>query len=174
MLLILALPALAAFPNVASARSTHPENKLVDFERSGAWEIWCIEQGDTREVICDLNLVIIYKPHPDFRAMIPRVYLAAAEDYWIEFEHEFQTSLSDLSRTGDGARFSMRDCDRPCTLRGAPAQRFVEFLATSEAVKVHFTDYLVQDFSVDFDLEGFREGLSLLKDMQLRNLKRDQ
>ena len=154
---------------VVEARSTHPDNKVVDFERSGAWEIWCIKQGDTGEVLCDLNLVIIYKPHPDFRAMIPRVYLNTEGEYWIEIDYEFQTSFSSgYLEAEDGARFELTDCDRPCNLRGEEAAHFVDFLATNRTVTVNFRDYLVQSFEIGVDLEGFKEGLPLLKKMQLR------
>ncbi len=153
----------------AGARSTHPDNKVADFERSGAWEIWCIKLGDTGETICDLNLVIVYKPHPDFRAMIPRVYWSEAHGYFIEFEYERQTGLSSAHlEAGSGEKFVFGDCDRPCLLGGREARAFVAFLENSSTLKIHFSDYIFQDFSVDVDLDGFREGLELLKRMQAR------
>lgn len=149
------------------ARSRHPDNKVVEFQRSGAWEIWCIRQGDTGEVICDLNIVVIYQPHPDFRAMIPRVYMAQSDEYWIEIEYELQTSFSaGFLESDSGARLELGNCDRPCILHRAEARRFVEFLKGSSSVSVNFRDYLIQEFEIDIDLKGFAEGLPLLKQMQ--------
>ena len=157
----------ALLPVTAVSRSTHPDNTVADFERSGAWEIWCIKQGDTGKVICDLNLVIIYKPHPDFRAMIPRVYYTQKKGFMIEFEYEFQTSFSDgYLVAGSGQRFDLSDCDRPCILKGVEAGEFVSFLRDSQSMRVVFDDYLVQEFDVEFDLDGFNQGVDLLKKMQ--------
>ena len=151
------------------ARSKHPDNKVVEFKRSGAWEVWCIKLGDTGEIVCDLNLVIIYKPHPDFRAMIPRIYWTNRNKYVVEFEYERQTSFSSAYlESKSGTRFSLNKCNRPCWMKGSDATEFVEFLAENTDLKIAFTDYFIQDFQVDFDLEGFKTGLDLLKEMQMR------
>ena len=158
---------IAALPLTAASRSTHPDNEVADFERSGAWEIWCIKQGDTGKVICDLNLVIIYKYHPDFRAMIPRVYYTPKQGYMIEFEYEFQTSFSDgYLLADDGQRFDLSGCDRPCIFEGAQAAEFVSFLRNSQSMRVVFDDYLVQEFDIEFDLNGFDQGVDTLEKMQ--------
>lgn len=153
----------------AEGRSEHPGNELVEFASSDSWEIWCIRLGDTGEIVCDLNQVIIYMPHPDFRAMIPRVYWTEKEQYRVEFEYERQTSFSDAGLVStSGGEFSLDHCDRPCLMHGATAAEFVRFLENSTDVQIRFTDYFVQDFLVDLDVEGFAHGLDLLRQMQTR------
>ncbi len=153
----------------AGARSKHPDNKLVEFKRSGAWEIWCIKLGDSGQIVCDLNLVIIYKPHPDFRAMIPRVYWTARGTYAVEIEYERQTSFSSaFIESESGARFALQACERPCWLKGVEADKFVAFLTENTGLKISFSDYFIQDFQIDFDVRGFKQGLGLLKAMQTR------
>ena len=151
------------------ARSKHPDNEVVEFKRSGAWEVWCIKLGDTGEIVCDLNLVIIYKPHPDFRAMIPRVYWTKDRAYAIEIEYERQTSFSNAYLGSEsGARFALNQCDRPCWMNGSDANEFVGFVAENAGLKINFTDYFFEDFQIDFDAEGFKQGLDFLKEMQVR------
>lgn len=145
----------------------NPDNKLVDFKRSGAWEIWCLDIGRTGRIECDLNIVLNYMPNPNFRAMIPRVYVDAEGAPYLRLDYEAQTSLSrGYVQIDDGARFSLSGCGRPCIIEGASARQLVALLDRGKSAEIHFHDYVVEAFDVPIDLDGFADGLVALRQMQ--------
>jgi hypothetical protein len=144
-----------------------PKNRLVSFRQSGAWEIWCVDVGGSGRVDCDLNIVLNYVPNPNFRAMIPRIYLADDGKPLVRIDYEWQTDFSrGFIQADDGSRYSLADCARPCRIDGREAQTLVDLLAGATAAQIHFQDYLVEAFDVSIDLDGFAEGLARLREMQ--------
>jgi len=157
----------------AGARAhDNPDNKLVEFRRSGAWEIWCLDIGATGRVECDLNIVINYVPNPNFRGMIPRVYVADDGNPFIRIDYEAQTSFGKgYIQAGDGARLSLEDCGRPCIIEGADARRLIELLSAASSAAIHFHDYVLESFDVAIDLDGFALGLPALRELQAKYRK---
>ena len=149
-------------------RDADPDDKLVDYRKSGAWEIWCIHRAVSDQVVCDMNIVLNYQPHPDFRAVIPRVYLDQAGKPWLRLELEWQTSVANGFIQVDDRSFALADCDKPCTIRGEQAQALTQELARGRSATLHIRDYVVQEFAIPIDLEGFRQGLEWLAQMQAR------
>lgn len=144
-----------------------PSNRLVSFARSGAWEVWCLDVGGTGKIECDLNLVINYVPNPNFRGMIPRVYLAADGSPFLRLDYESQTSFARGYVQPDGGQpFSLAECERPCIVDGPPARDLIERLAAAKSATIHFHDYLVEAFHLPIDLDGFADGLRKLRAMQ--------
>jgi hypothetical protein len=170
---------LIAFPIVlggvalaaAGARAhDNPDNKLVEFGRSGAWEVWCLDIGGTGRIACDLNIVINYVPNPNFRGMIPRVYLAEDGAPFWRLDYEAQTSFRRGHVEVDGGpRFSLAACDRPCIIEGAEARRLIDLLSQGRSATIHFHDYVVETFDVAIDLKGFAGGLDLLRALQAKH-----
>ncbi len=118
----------------ATAGSAHddPGNKLVDFARSGAWEVWCLDVGGSGRIDCDLNIVVNYVPNPNFRGLIPRVYLADDDEPLWRIDYETQTSFGrGYVQVDDEPRFSLAACERPCIIDGAEAHRLTELLSTA-------------------------------------------
>lgn len=152
-----------------TAQARDPDGKLVDFEKSGAWEIWCIDTRHRPRVVCDLNIVLRYKPHPDFRALIPRVFVDDDGSPWFLIEMERQTSVKrGFIRAGAQPAFSLSECGDPCTLEGDEARALVGLLSSADVAIFRIHDYLIQEFDVEIDLDGFRDGLQKLKEMQAR------
>ncbi|MEM7294862.1 MAG: hypothetical protein AAF420_15895 [Pseudomonadota bacterium] len=156
---------LAALSASALAHDGNPDNKLIKAENYGDWEIWCIDYGGTGDIRCNLNLVIVYKPRPDFRAMIPRIYVQG-DGYRLEIDKEWQTSF----RRGEialenGVVLSLSDCGSPCVVMwDNPTELFTQ-LSNNENAKIRFHDYLVEDFNIDFSLRGLPNGLSRLTEL---------
>jgi invasion protein IalB len=144
------------------------DNKLVEFKRSGAWEVWCIAQQGSGLVVCDLNQVLRYKPHPDFRAMIPRLFVDDS-GLRLEIETERQTSLQrGYIQVDENPPVSLSECGKPCRMRGPILDRLAGQLGNGVDATIRFHDHRVERFDVPLDLEGFSEGLSALRGMQAR------
>lgn len=145
----------------------NPGNKLVDFRRSGAWEIWCLDIGGAGRIECDLNIVLNYVPNPEFRGMIPRVYLGADGAPFLRLDYEAQTSFSRGYLQVDGSEpFPLSGCERPCMIKGASARQLVDRLSMGRTAAIHFHDHVVEAFDVPIDLDGFAGGLMALREMQ--------
>lgn len=156
----------------AAGGSAHdnPDNKLVDFAHSGAWEVWCVDVGGAGRIDCDLNIVVNYVPNPSFRGMIPRVYLAEDESPFWRIDYEAQTSFGRGHVQVDREpQFSLATCDRPCIIEGAEARRLTDLLSNGRSATIHFHDYLVEAFDVVIDLDGFATGLAVLRELQSKH-----
>lgn len=159
---------LACLLPTALSAHDNPNNKLADFRHSGAWEIWCLDIGGTGRIECDLNIVLNYVPNPNFRTMIPRVYVSADGAPYLRLDYEAQTSFGRGYVQVDDAPFSLADCDRPCIVRGQRAQQLVDLLSKGKSAVIHFHDYVVETFDVPIDLDGFAGGLVALRELQNR------
>lgn len=154
------------FPTQVPAHD-NPDNKLVDFKRSGAWEVWCLDIGGTGRIECDLNIVLNYVPNPGFRGMIPRVYVGPDGAPHLRLDYEAQTSFRrGYLQVDDGPPFSLAGCERPCIIEGASAQQLVDRLRSGRVAAIHFHDYVIEAFDVSIDLSGFADGLTALRDLQ--------
>ena len=166
MLAIYLAVAAALLPIQANAHDGNPNNKLVEFENHGAWEIWCIDYGGTGDIRCNLNLVLVYQPRPNFRAMIPRVFYRDNE-YRMEINTEWQTSLARGNLHFDETRvFSLSECGTPCVLEGKPLDQVLELMRASQQATIEFHDFLVEEFTIEFPLNGVVEGLHRLAELQ--------
>jgi invasion protein IalB len=168
--LVVALALVAAtlaLPRHAGAvRDTTPGNTVVDFARFGDWEVWCIRLVKTGAVVCDLNNVLNYVPNPNFRGLIPRVYLDADGLPYLEIETEFQTSLEQgWIETTDGSRFPFAGCGRPCRIDGDRAAALIALLGSGGAATLRLYDYFIEAHDVPVDLGGFGDGLATLKSL---------
>lgn len=143
-------------------------NKLVEFHSVGDWEIWCLKLENTGRVECNLNYVLRYKDHPDFRAMIPRVFVreGAAEMHW---GTEWQTNLErGFLAVGKDERLRFDNCDRPCVRKGAWFAKLLTLAAKNDEATLRFYDYVVQEFDEAIPLVGLRDGVPLLLKLQAR------
>lgn len=157
-----------AFPAQVQAHD-NPDNKLVDFKRVGAWEIWCLDIGGTGRIECDLNIVLNYVPNPNFRGMIPRVYAGPDGAPYLRLDYEAQTSFRrGYLQVDDGPQISLAGCERPCIIEGASARQLVDRLSSGRDAAIHFHDYVIETFDVSIDLDGFADGLTALREMQDR------
>lgn len=166
------LSGLGGVALAAAGGSAHdnPDNKLVDFARSGAWEVWCVDIGGAGRIDCDLNIVVDYVPNPNFRGMIPRVYLADDKSPFVRIDYEAQTSFDrGYVQVDDEPRFSLAACDRPCIIEGAEARRLTDLLSNGRSATVRFHDYLVETFDAAIDLDGFAAGLAVLRELQSKH-----
>jgi hypothetical protein len=168
-ILVVAVALLALFTPESRAR-TDENNRAVSFESVGAWEVWCIDIGGTGRVVCDLNVVVNYKPRPDFRAMIPRLFLDEKGAYSWRIDYERQTSFARGGiRTPEGGAFSLADCSRPCEILGDKAGQLVKLLAAAKSARIGFHDFLIQELDVEFPVEGFRDGIEMLRERQAKH-----
>ena len=140
----------------------------MEYRKSGAWEIWCIQRAALNQVVCDMNIVLNYKPHPDFRAVIPRIYLDEASNPWLRLELEWHTSVANGFIQVNDRTFTLANCDQRCLIRGELAQALTQELARGRSATLRIHDYAVQEFDIPIDLEGFRQGLEWLGQMQAR------
>ena len=153
--------------SVAHAHDGNPDNKLVTSEPHGDWEIWCIDYGGTGDIRCNLNLVIVYKPRPDFRAMIPRIYVKD-EGFRMEIDKEWQTSFDRGQLVfADATAVSLVNCGSPCKVNTEKPGVLFELLQTSSSARIRFHDYVVQEFDLDFSLDGLETGLRRLRELHL-------
>lgn len=166
---VLAAALFSVFLPTQLAAHDNPNNKLVDFRHSGAWEIWCLDIGGTGRIECDLNIVLNYVPNPNFRGMIPRVYIDADGAPYFRLDYEVQTSFNrGYLQVGDHDRFPLSGCERPCIIRGASARQLIDSLSKARSAAIHFHDYVVETFDVPIDLDGFANGLAALRELQSR------
>ena len=152
--------------NSFSQSHGNKENKLVEFHHSGSWEIWCIQLGSSKKIECNLNHVLRYKDHPDFRAMIPRVFWRN-DKLSMVWGAEWQTSLHRaVIKTDDGQTIEFSGCGRPCVLASNWVTRLQQLAAQESDVTINFHDYWVEEFTESLPLDGFVDGIELLKSTQ--------
>lgn len=145
----------------------NPDNKLVSFRKSGAWEIWCLDIGGTGQIECDLNIVLNYVPNPNFRGMIPRLYIGEDGLPYVRIDYETQTTFSrGFIQVDEAAPFSLGACERPCLIEGDRAHQLVALMVNGKKATIRFHDYFVEAFDVPIDLRGFAEGVELLAEIQ--------
>lgn len=153
-----------------ATRDMTPGNQTVDFARFGDWEVWCIRLVRTDEVVCDLNNVLDYVPHPNFRALIPRVDLDPEDRTYVEIEHEWRTALEPGWFEVPGRpRFAFEVCGEPCVFEGPSADELVALWSAGGAATLRLYDFVVEPHDVTVDLDGFVEGLAALKAMPARH-----
>lgn len=161
----------AGLPSEAPAQDKQ-KNQLVAFEASGRWDARCIDLGATGRVRCYLDNTLVYKDRPDFRAQLYYVYLEKDGTPFFEIEYERQTSFG---RTGaieidrGRQRFSLADCRRPCTIKGAGGAALVAALAGAKSAVIRFTDHGREAFAEEIELDGFTEGVRILRAMQVQH-----
>lgn len=161
---------LGAGPPASAGRDTTPGNTVVDFAQFGDWEVWCIRLVKTGAVVCDLNNVLNYVPNPNFRGLIPRVYLDQTGTPFVEIETEFQTSLERGWIEAPGQpRFAFAGCGKPCVIEGDRAVALITLLSAGGAATLRLHDYVIETHDVPVDLDGFAEGLDALRAMQARD-----
>ena len=143
------------------------KNKLVDFKAFGQWEIWCIDMAQSGNIKCNLNQVLRYKNHPDFRAMIPRIFTDGNRITYMEIDREWQTGFSrGYIQVDKFEPVSLSDCGKPCVLEGEKLSLLLDQFGTGSKATIHFHDYLVEEFNVNISLTQFASAISALKTMQ--------
>ena len=143
------------------------KNKLAEFKAFGQWEIWCIDMAQSGNIQCNLNQVLRYKNHPDFRAMIPRIYSDGHRITRLEIDREWQTGFHrGYIQVDDFDSISLSDCGTPCVLEGKMLSELINQFAEGKNATIHFHDYLVEEFDVDISLKEFSQALEVLKIMQ--------
>ena len=161
----------AGLPSESPAQDKQ-KNQLVAFKASGRWDARCIDVGATGRIRCNLDNTLVYKDRPDFRAQLYYVYLEKDGTPFFEIECERQTSFD---RTGaieiDGGRqrFLLADCRRPCTIKGADGSALVAALAGAKSAVIRFTDHGREAFAEEIELDGFAEGVAILRAMQAKH-----
>ena len=143
------------------------KNKLVDFKAFGQWEIWCIDIAQVGDIHCNLNQVLRYKNHPDFRAMIPRFFTDGKQLTRLEIDREWQTGFSrGYIQVDDFEPVSLKTCGKPCILEGTTLEKLVDQFIKGKKASIHFHDYLVEEFNVEISLSEFKQAVETLKLMQ--------
>ena len=143
------------------------KNKLVDFKAFGQWEIWCIDIAQSGNIQCNLNQVLRYKNHPDFRAMIPRFFTDGRLITRLEIDREWQTGFArGYIQVDNFEPVSLSNCDKPCVLDGEVLSELLDQFSHGKEATIHFHDYLVEEFDVDISLAQFRQAISTLIVMQ--------
>ena len=161
----LALCALL-FLNDASAQA-EPKNKLVDFKAFGQWEVWCIDMAQSGDIQCNLNQVLRYKNHPDFRAMIPRIFTDGQQITYMEIDREWQTGFTrGYIQVDNHEPVSLSDCGKPCVLKGEVLNKLIDQFSAGDKATIHFHDYLVEEYNVNISLQEFVSAVESLKTMQ--------
>ena len=147
---------LASSTAFAQQSDEKKKNKLVESKGFGEWEVWCIDIEQTGRVECNLNQVLLYKDHPDFRAMIVRFYSDGQNMVELKIDYEWQTSFNNgYIQVDQRLPFSLKQCDKPCIIMSTPAKQLSQSFAEGKAAKIRFYDYIVQEFIVDIELDQF-------------------
>ena len=156
--------ALAAAAGIAEERY-----ELAEYAASGAWEVWCLRDRIDGGVACNLNQVLAYSPHPDFRATILRFRIPAAGELALTIDYEWQTSYErGHLQAADGSRLPLAGCDRPCEITGTRARTAAAMLAAGGTARLRLHDHGVERHDVAVDTRGVSAGLLLLERMQAR------
>ena len=145
------------------------ENKLVEFKGLGQWEVWCLDINQSGTIECNLNHVLRYKDHPDFRAMIFRFYSDGEQITRLTIDHEWQTSFArGFLQIDDFEQVDLSDCSEQCDLENKQLENLVDQLNSANKARIRFHDYFVQEFEESMPLSGFAEGVQILKQLQTR------
>ena len=145
------------------------ENKLVEFKGLGQWEIWCLNIKQSGNIECNLNHVLRYKNHPDFRAMIFRFYSDGDQITRMVIDHEWQTSfLRGYFQVDDFEQIDLSDCGEQCEFTGETLMRVIDQFGSGNKATIRFHDYLVQEFEQNIPINSFAEGVQNLNEMQER------
>ncbi len=168
ILVVAAALGTAGLPSEAPAQDKQ-KNQLVAFKASGRWDARCIDVGATGRIRCNLDNTLVYKDRPDFRAQLYYVYLEKDGTPFFEIEYERQTSFTRsgaIEIDGGRQRFSLGECRRPCTIKGADGAALVAALAGAKSAVIRFTDHGREAFTEEIELDGFSEGVAILSAMQ--------
>ena len=145
------------------------KNKLKEFRGFGQWEVWCIDIAQSGTVECNLNQVLRYKNHPDFRALIPRIYTREGRVDRLVIDREWQTSLSrGFIQVDNNEPISLSWCRNPCVITGILLAKIVQQFSSGENATIRIHDYFVQQFDVNISLNNFPAALEALQEMQSR------
>ncbi len=156
------------FFNAAFAQDDK-ENKLVEFKGFGQWEIWCIDIKQAGNVECNLNHVLRYKNHPDFRAMIFRFYSDGDQVTRMVIDHEWQTSfVKGNFQVDDYGVIDLSNCSKQCELEGQQLIKIIEQFSSGDKATIRFHDYLIQEFEEHIPINNIVEALQNLNEMQAR------
>ena len=160
---------ITAFSLSIAQGETLKKNKLVEFKGFGEWEIWCIDMAQSGHIECNLNQVLRYKNHPDFRAMIIRFYTDGETVTRALIDREWQSSFSRaFIQVDQHEENSLTDCARPCMLENQGLVRILDQFSTGENANIRFHDYLVEEFDVKIELKNFPQALKSLKELQMK------
>ena len=145
------------------------ENKLVEFKGYGQWEVWCVDIQQSGTVECNLNHVLRYKNHPDFRAMIFRFYSDGDQVIKMAIDQEWQTSFSKgYIQVDDLEMIDLSDCAKKCESEGQQLEKILTQFSSGKTATIRFHDYFVQEFEENIPVSSFAEGLQSLNEMQAR------
>ena len=140
-------------------------NKMVEFHRADAWDIRCVDYGQRGKVTCDLYLVMNYKPHPDFRAVVMKVFLRQPDTPWVEIDFERQSKPNNILDMNTQQTLPFVDCVGSCAIADEQAKQLVTMIKGEQAV-LKLVDFNVEVFDIPIDHEGFELGLQWLEKMQ--------
>lgn len=153
----------------ATCVSADKKNKLVAFRAVGQWEIWCIDIAQSGDIQCNLNQVLRYKNHPDFRAMIPRFFTDGKAITTMKIDREWQTGFArGYIKVDNFEPVSLSSCEKQCVLDGAVLSGLINQFTHGNNASIHFHDYLIEEFDVDISLAQFGKAVNLLIQMQLQ------
>jgi len=145
------------------------KNKLVEFKGFFQWEVWCIDINQSGNIECNLNHVLRYKDHPDFRAMIFRFFSDGDQITRMTIDHEWQSSFSrGFIQIDDFDQVGLSHCEKVCELHEQQLTQIVDQMSSGDKAMIRFHDYLVQEFEENIPLSGFVQGMQSLVEMQNR------
>ena len=150
---------------VSSQVSAQSNNKMIEFRRADAWDIRCVDYGQRGKVTCDLYLVMNYKPHPDFRAVVMKVFLLQPDTPWVEIDFERQSKPNLILEMSTQQALPFVDCTGSCAIADEQARQLVAMIKGRQAV-LKLVDFDVETFDIPIDYEGFSLGLQWLEEMQ--------
>ncbi len=166
-ILLLNLCLLVSFSPILAYAEQEKKNKLVAFKGFNEWEVWCIDKAQSGNVICDLNQVLKYKDHPDFRAMIVHFYVSNGEIERMVINREWQTSFSKaFIQVDNQPPISLSNCAKPCEIKGDNLAIVKKQFSSGKKANIRIHDYLIEVFDVDIDLGSYAKGLEALLQMQ--------
>ena len=132
------------------------KNKLVEFKGFDEWEIWCIDIEQSGQVECNLNQVLRYKDHPDFRALILRFYSDGQVFNQFKLDSEWQTSLTrGFIQVDDNPSVSLAECGSRCVLQEGQVSDITTQFTNGESAVIRIHDYVVQEFDISIELDQF-------------------
>ena len=157
--LVLVLSGAAA----AQERGRDPDAFVpTDFQKFGAWELYCGHFGDPKAEICDLRRTDILSPRPNFRAMVIS-WSFVRNGARLDVGAERTTSWLGGGIKIDGVRVVAFDrCVLArCIVEGKEAEELQARLAATQRMTLVFND-IATPTEIDWDLADMRAGLAVL------------
>ncbi len=148
------------------------KNKLVEFKGFDEWEIWCIDIAQSGNVQCNLNQVLRYKDHPDFRALILRFFSDGEKLVDFTLDREWQTSLSrGYIQVDNQPSVSLANCGSPCNLQDEQLSRLSEGFTHGANAVIRIHDFVIQEYTIPIELDHFPLAIEQLHQLAAKYAK---